>query len=75
MSYQPPKLPRMTEFQATPRELVLGLLVALGVLTVARDLLKFAERLRIAEELKRDPEGPARAAEEFLREESTDGNE
>lgn len=61
------------EVEATPKQLLVGLLVALGVLTVVRDLLSIAERLRLADELRRDPEGPARAAEEILREE--EGND
>lgn len=57
------------ELDASPKELIVGLLVALGVLTVVRDLLGIAERLRVASELNKDPGGPARAAEEILREE------
>lgn len=68
---------QLGETQATPQDLCLGLLVALGVLTIVRDLLAAAERLRLARELHTDPESPAKAAEEILRqhEEERDGRE
>lgn len=53
----------------TDRQLLVGLLVAVGVITVVRDLLGWSDRLRLAAELEADPEGPGRAAEDILREE------
>lgn len=55
--------------KTSPRDLCVGLLVALGILTALRELASYLERLRLAAELEADPEGPARAAEDILREE------
>lgn len=52
-----------------PRDLCIGLLVALGILTALRELTAYLDRLRLAAALEADPEGPAKAAGDILREE------
>lgn len=62
----------MTE--QTPKQLVVSLLVALGVLALVRDLLKIADRFNMAAELEGDPERIHREIGEHLsQEENTDG--
>lgn len=63
------------ELRTSPRDVCIGLIVALGVLTIVKDLLAAAERLRLAAEIERDPEAPARAMEEYLREEHDVGTD
>ena len=57
------------EFNATPEQLAVGMLVALGVLVIVRDLLKFADTLKMhsqAEEYLSDPNKLAEEALEHL---------
>jgi hypothetical protein len=51
-----------------PRQLVLSLLIVLGALTVARDLLRIADRLRMAHEAS-NPERLHEEIQEHLRDE------
>ena len=52
-----------------PRQIVVSLLVAVGLLTVVRDLLRFADSLRLAAELDEHPERLHEEIAEHLREE------
>jgi len=54
------------EFNATPEQLAWGMLVALGVVVIARDLLKAADTLHMRSQASEYLNDPNKLAEEAL---------
>jgi hypothetical protein len=73
----------MTEFNLTPRELALAMLIALGAAVMIRDVFRAIDCLSMAHEHSSDPNKLAEEALEFLgqadarpeREEEQDGTD